>query len=82
MKSREDIIMDRVLNGEFEVQEHFPEDIQIAVQSFLEASKMMVEEKLDYLPGEYLANLLEILQKYPEYNNITMNLVKSILKED
>ena len=82
MKSREDIIMDRVLNGEFEVQEHFPEDIQIAVQSFLGASKMMVEEKLDYLPGEYLANLLEILQKYPEYNNITMDLVKSILKKD
>ena len=82
MKSREDIIMDRVLGGDFEVQEHFPKDIQIAVQSFLEASKMMVEEKLDYLPGEYLANLLEILQKYPEYNNITMDLVKSILKKD
>jgi hypothetical protein len=82
MKSREDIIMDRVLGGDFEVQEHFPKDIQIAVQSFLEASKMMVEEKLDYLPGQYLANLLETLQKYPEYNNITMDLVKSILKKD
>ena len=82
MKSREDIIMDRVLGGDFEVQEHFPKDIQIAVQSFLEASKMMVEEKLDYLPGQYLANLLETLQKYPEYNSITMDLVKSILKMD
>jgi len=82
MKSREDIIMDRVLGGDFEVQEHFPKDIQIAVQSFLEASKMMVEEKLDYLPGQYLANLLETLQKYPEYNSITMDLVKSILKKD
>ena len=81
MKSREDIIMDRVLGGDFEVQEHFPKDIQIAVQSFLEASKMMVEEKLDYLPGQYLANLLETLQKYPEYNSITMDLVKSILKK-
>ena len=82
MKSREDIIMDRVLAGDFEVQSHFPKEIQIAVQSFLEASKMMVEEKLDYLPGEYLTNLLETLQKYPEYNNITMDLVKSILKKD
>jgi hypothetical protein len=82
MKSREDIIMDRVLGGDFEVQDHFPKDIQIAVQSFLEASKMMVEEKLDYLPGQYLANLLETLQKYPEYNSITMDLVKSILKKD
>ncbi len=74
--------MDRVLAGDFEVQSHFPQEIQIAVQSFLEASKMMVEEKLDYLPGEYLANLLETLQKYPEYNNLTMDLVKSILKKD
>ena len=82
MKSREDIIMDRVLGGDFEVQEHFPKEIQTVVKSFLEASKMMVEEKLEFLPGEYLANLLEVLQKYPEYNNITMNLVKSILKED
>ena len=82
MKSREDIIMDRVLAGDFEVQSHFPKEIQIAVQSFLEASKMMVEEKLDYLPGEYLTNLLETLQQYPEYNNVTMDLVKSILKKD
>ena len=82
MKSREDIIMDRVLAGDFEVQSHFPKEIQIAVKSFLEASKMMVEEKLDYLPGEYLTNLLETLQKYPEYNNLTMDLVKSILKKD
>ena len=74
--------MDRVLAGDFEVQSHFPKEIQIAVQSFLEASKMMVEEKLDYLPGEYLTNLLETLQKYPEYNNITMDLVKTTLKKD
>ena len=82
MKSREDIIMDRVLKGDLKVQEHFPKEIRIAVESFLEASKMLVDEKLDFLPGEYLANLLETLQKYPEYNSITMDLVKSILKED
>jgi hypothetical protein len=74
--------MKRLMKGDFEVQEHFPKEIQIAVKSFLEASKMMVEEKLDYLPGEYLANLLETLQKYPEYNNVTMDLVRTILKED
>ena len=82
MKSREDIIMDRVLKGDLKVQEHFPKEIRIAVESFLEASRMMVDEKLEFLPGEYLANLLEVLQKYPEYNNITMDLVKSILKKD
>ena len=43
---------------------------------------MMVEEKLDYVPSEYLVKLLKVLEKYPEYNNITMDLVKTILKED
>ena len=42
----------------------------------------MVEEKLDHVPFEYFKNLLETLQKYPEYNNVTMDLVKIILKED
>ena len=82
MRSKEDRVMKRLKSGDFRVQKHFPKDVQIAVQSFLEASKMMVDEKLDYLPGEYLVNLLKTLEKYPEYNNITMDLVKSILKED
>ena len=82
MKSREDRTMDRLMRGDFEVKEHFPEEIQIAVKSFLSASKMMVDEKLDYVPGDYLVNLLKTLEKYPEYNNITMDLVKSILQED
>ena len=80
--NKEDRVMKRLMKGDFEVQEHFPKEIQIAVKSFLEASKMMVEEKLDYIPGEYLANLLETLQKYPEYNTVTMDLVRTILKED
>jgi len=35
MKSREDIIMDRVLGGDFEVQSHYPKEIQIAVAIIL-----------------------------------------------
>ena len=74
--------MKRLQKGDFEVKDHFPKEIRVAVQSFLEASKMMVDEKLDYLPGEYLVKLLKVLEKYPEYNNITLDLVKSILKKD
>ena len=82
MRSKEDRVMKRLKSGDFRVQKHFPKDVQIAVQSFLEASKMMVDEKLEYVPSEYLINLLKTLEKYPEYNNITMDLVKSILQED
>ena len=82
MKSKEERVMKRLKSGDFRVQEHFPKDVQVAVQSFLSASKMMVDEKLEYVPKEYLINLLKTLEKYPEYNNITMDLVKSILQED
>jgi|TARA_Y100001938_G_C7742960_1_gene260224 hypothetical protein len=82
MKSKEERVMKRLKSGDFRVQEHFPKDVQVAVQSFLSASKMMVDEKLEYVPSEYLINLLKTLEKYPEYNNITMDLVKSILQEE
>ena len=81
MKSKEDRVMERLKKGDFEVKEHFPKEVQVAVQSFLSASKMMVDEKLDYLPAEYLVKLLKVLEKYPEYNNITMDLVKACMKE-
>ena len=81
MKSKEDRVMERLKKGDFEVKEHFPKEVQVAVQSFLSASKMMVDEKLDYLPGEYLVKLLKVLEKYPEYNNITMDLVNACMKE-
>ena len=81
MKSKEDRVMERLKKGDFEVKEHFPKEVQVAVQSFLSASKMMVDEKLDYLPGEYLVKLLKVLEKYPEYNHITMDLVNTFMKE-
>ena len=80
--TKEERVMKQLTSGDFRVQEHFPEEVKVAVQSFLSASKMMVEEKLDYVPSEYLVKLLKVLEKYPEYNNITMDLVKTILKED
>ena len=79
--NKEDRVMERLKKGDFEVKEHFPKEVQVAVQSFLSASKMMVDEKLDYLPGEYLVKLLKVLEKYPEYNNITMDLVNACMKE-
>jgi len=42
---------------------------------------MMVDDVLDYLPSDYLFNLLEALSKYPEYNNLTMDLYRAYDKE-
>ena len=42
--TKEERVMKRLKSGDFRVQEHFPKDVQVAVQSFLSASKMMVDE--------------------------------------
>ena len=80
-KGKEYDIMKRVGDGKLKVQDHFPEDVKIAVESFLAAGKMMADEELEHIPSDYLVKLLETLAKYPEYNNITMDLCKAYSKE-
>ena len=75
MDDREERVRRRLESGNFTVHEHFPKDVKVAVQTFLEASRMMVTEELDYVPIEYLQKLLKTLAKYPEYNAITIDLV-------
>jgi len=65
----------------FELKDEYPEEVQIAVKSFLEASKMVVSEDLDHLPHEYLTNMLQVLLKYPDTQWIAQELVE-ILKKD
>ena len=60
MDDREERVRRRLESGNFEVHEHFPKDVKIAVQTFLEASRMMVTEGLDYVPIEYLQKLLKL----------------------
>jgi len=67
-------------NG-IKLRDEYPEEVQVAVKSFLEASKMVVSEDLDHLPHEYLTNMLQVLIKYPETQEIAWDLVQ-ILKKD
>ncbi len=75
-------VMDRVSKGDYKVKEHFPQEVKTAVEAFFKATEMMINEELEYIPSEYLGNLLKTLSKYPEYNNITLDLLKSMKKGD
>ena len=67
--------MDRVSKGDYEVKPHFPKEVRVADESFFKATEMKINEDLDHVPSEYLGNLLKALSKYPEYNNITLDLL-------
>ena len=60
----------------FKVRDDIPEDLQVAVQTFVAATVMVGENNLDSMPGEYLANLMEVMDKYPEYRGVLKSIVE------
>ena len=62
------------------VREHVPEDLSVAIETFLAQAIIIGENKLDFMPPEYLQNLLEVMSKYPEYNKVTLDLIEILKK--
>ena len=58
-----------------------PEDLKNAIDTFFEHCKNMVEYDLDFIPGEALADLCEVLSKYPKYHHIAKDLVYTLNTE-
>ena len=55
-----------------------PIDLQVAINTFIEQFNIMEEYNLDTIPPEYTANLLETMNKYPEYNTVLLDLIDII----
>ena len=58
-----------------------PKDLQVAIDTFFEHCKHMIEYDLDFIPGEALADLCEVLAKYPKYHHIAEDLVLTLNTE-
>ena len=65
--------------GKLEPREDLPEDLKVAIKTFMEQAVIMEEYNTDYINGEYMANLIKAFSKYPEYSLFTYELVKTIL---
>ena len=53
-----------------------PEDLQDAINTFVDQFVIMEEYNLDTIPSEYTVNLLETMKKYPEYNSVLLDLIE------
>ena len=58
------------------VREDIPDDLRIAVQTFIEQAVIVGEYELDHLPMEYMENLLKTIAKYPEHSVLLMELIE------
>ncbi len=75
-EQKEDLI--RIKN--LKIREDIPDDLRIAIKSFLNQAVIVGEYDLDHMPPEYLENLLKTIAKYPEHSILLMELIK-ILKQ-
>ena len=73
------VITKKYKTGKLEPREDLPEDLKIAIKTFMEQAVIMEEYDTDYINGEYMANLIKAFSKYPEYSLFTYDLVKTIL---
>ena len=62
------------------IKDETPEDIKVAIETFFKATKMIKEGNVDKMPGEYVTNLVEVLNKYPEYKNLSRELVTIVMR--
>ena len=66
----------------FQVTEGTPEDLTKAIQTFIQQAVIIGEYELDAMPPEYMENLLDVMAKYPEYNKVTLDLIKILKSND
>ena len=72
MSYKDDI--ERIKNKE--VVKGLPHDLEQAIQTFINQAIIVGEEDLDFMPHEYVVNLLTTLHKYPEHRPLLFDLLK------
>ena len=69
----------RRLPDKVEIREDTPEDLKVAIETFFEATKMIKEGYVEKMPGEYVANLIEVLDRYPEWKKLARELTRMVM---
>ena len=64
------------------IEKDVPPNIRLAIETFIEGARMMDEYKLDFMPTEYLANLLDALSTHPEHQEVLLELMGIIEDEN
>jgi len=66
----------------FKIRKDIPDDLRIAIKSFLNQAVIVGEYELDHMPSEYMENLLRTLAKYPEHSVLLMDLISILRKNE
>ena len=75
-------IIDEYIEGKRRIKGEHPKEVEVAIDTFFHVGKMLADNpELNTVPPEYVENLLKALAKYPQYNNLTLDLLAIIKKQ-
>jgi len=70
-----DIINDYI-EGKATIKGDHPEEVMVALDTFFHAGKMLMDNpEIETVPKEYVNNLLDVLNKYPQYHDLLKDLL-------
>ena len=74
-------VIDDYISGKTKIQGDHPEDVMTAMDTFFHVGKMLMDNpEIDTVPPEYLNNLLETLNKHPQYQPLLIDLLQILDK--
>ena len=60
------------------LEEDMPHDLKVAIEAVVTQASIMEEYDLEEMPLEYAQNLIDMSQKYPEYEELVDKLVDAM----
>ena len=74
-------VIDDYISGRARIKGEHPKEVLVAIDTFFHAGKMLMDNpEIQTVPPEYVNNLLKTLNKYPQYQDLLMDLL-AILKK-
>ena len=64
------------------IREDIPDDLKVAIRTFLDQAVIIGEYELDHMPSQYLEILLKTIAKYPEHSLLLMELLQILNKDE
>ena len=66
---KDDISKELIEIGKKRPNPNLPQDLYVAIDTFMQQTIIIGQHELEYMPPEYMENLIRAVAKYPEYRS-------------
>jgi len=76
---KDDISKELMEMGRKRPNPNLPNDLYVAIDTFMQQTIIIGQHELEYMPPEYMENLVRAVAKYPEYSSFLEDLLAILL---